>query len=179
MVAARATLDLPPGLADSKTLSKKKRESLFSQIKLSCDLGEGWVSSIEIDKFGLTKAMRLGVARALKAINATTDEEIILDGLINYCDPLFINVKCVAKADSLYPIVSAASIYAKVLRDKYMANLNGTYAVYEFGSHVGYGTKLHLDSLIKHGISDQHRLSFAPVKRLVNEAAALSSPEPS
>ncbi len=165
VAAARQVTSLPQGLDDSKKLSKKRRELLFHDITLSCDIGEGWVSPFEIDALGLTKAMQLGVLRALAHLKAALDEEIIMDGLINYCDPTFVNVTCIAKADSLYPVVSAASIYAKVIRDKYMAALSGKYKVYEFAHHVGYGTKLHSDMITLHGISDLHRLSFAPVAR--------------
>src|SRR4051812_6898730 len=85
VVAARVSSTLPQGLKDSKKLNKKQRENLFSYIHLSCDLGEGWVSAPEIDTLGLTGAMKLGVARALTAIQAENSEEIIMDGLINYC----------------------------------------------------------------------------------------------
>ncbi|MDB5182864.1 MAG: rnhB [Candidatus Saccharibacteria bacterium] len=170
VVAARTTGTLPLGLKDSKKLSKKQRENLFLQIQTSCDLGEGWVTAAEIDADGLTKAMELAVGRALQAINAQNDEEIIMDGIINYCDPAFINVKCEAKADDAYPVVSAASIYAKVTRDRYMTELKNEYSVYEFAKHVGYGTKLHSDLLAIHGTCDQHRLSFAPIKKLLAQA---------
>ena len=168
VVAARQTGELPLGLKDSKKLTAKKRESFYESIKNSCDTGEGWVSAQEIDQHGLTIAMRMGVERALSAIGAQGTEEIIMDGLINYCAEDYTSVLCVAKADDLHPIVSAASIYAKVTRDRYMAELSDGYKVYEFASHVGYGTKLHMDMLKLHGVSDQHRLSFAPIKEIGN-----------
>lgn len=166
VVAARQTGSLPHGLDDSKKLSKKRRDSLKFNIEITCDIGEGWVTAPEIDAVGLTAAMKLGVGRALEAIAAQVGEEIIMDGLINYCAPTFTNVQCEAKADGLYPVVSAASIYAKVTRDKFMTELKEPYVVYEFAKHVGYGTKLHSDLLKLHGVSDQHRLSFAPIKAI-------------
>ena len=167
VVAARSTSRLPKGLDDSKKISKNKREGLFEQIQNTCDLGEGWVLPAEIDSYGLTEATRIGVGRALNNISAKHDEEIIMDGLINYCLPAFINVKCEAKADGLYPIVSAASIYAKVTRDRYMSGLDVSYEKYKFAKHVGYGTALHNEMLKLYGVCDQHRLSFAPIKKFV------------
>ncbi len=170
VVAARTSGTLPLGLKDSKKLSKTQRENLYLQIQDTCELGEGWVSAAEIDANGLTWAMKLGVERALKSLHAQYDEEIIMDGLIDYCDPVYVHVQCEAKADNTYPVVSAASIYAKVTRDRYMTELSSDYAVYEFAKHVGYGTKLHADMLALHGVSDQHRLSFAPIKKLLPQA---------
>ncbi len=167
VVAARKISDLPSGLDDSKKISKKKRQKLFTNIELSCQIGQGWVFPNEIDNFGLTESMRIGVERALADINATTDEQIIIDGNINYCDTKFVNAVAIIKADSLHKIVSAASVYAKVLRDKYMSDLDEKYSVYEFEKHVGYGTKLHAKLLAINGVSDMHRLSFAPMKTML------------
>lgn len=167
VVAARQKTKLPLGLNDSKKLSKKRRESLKFDIEITCELGEGWVTAVEIDAFGLSHAMKLGVSRALDALQADTNEEIMMDGLINYCAQDFVNVRCEAKADGTYGIVSAASIYAKVTRDTYMADLKAPYTVYEFSKHVGYGTALHMELLKQYGVSDQHRLSFAPVRKFV------------
>lgn len=167
VVAARKTSELPVGLKDSKLLSKKQREKLLVEITKSCTLGEGWVFPAEIDEIGLSGAMKLGVARALAALKATYDEEIIMDGNINYCDVVFTKAKAVIKADNLHPIVSAASIYAKVLRDNEMAEQARIYQGYGFESHVGYGTKSHLQAMQKLGICDLHRKSYKPVYTLL------------
>lgn len=164
VVAARQTSDLPQGLDDSKKLSKKRREGLFFDIGLSCNIGEGWVEPSEIDESGLTGAMKLGVSRALSAINAQDNEEIIMDGNINYCELNYTDVKCVIGGDAEYPIVSAASIYAKVLRDKKMAEYARQYPGYSFEDHVGYGTKTHSEALKLRGITDLHRKSYKPIQ---------------
>jgi ribonuclease HII len=168
VVAARQKRDLPKGLKDSKKLSVRQRVALYDHITTACDLGEGWVTASEIDGYGLVEAMRMAVARALYAIDAKSDEEIIMDGLINFCDPSFLQVACIARADDSYPLVSAASIYAKVTRDRYMAKLDGSYALYGFAKHVGYGTKMHMEKLTRYGISDMHRVSFAPIKKIAH-----------
>lgn len=167
VVAARSRGELPAGLADSKVLSKKRRQELFLVLPTVCDFGEGWVEPAEIDRLGLTAAMRLGVERALASLKAGSSDDIIMDGLINYCAPEFSQVQCIAKADASHPIVSAASIYAKVLRDQKMAELALEHPEYGFDKHVGYGTKLHLEALRRLGITPLHRLSYKPVQQFV------------
>lgn len=164
VVAAQATADLPDGLADSKIIPKLKREKLAAELQLVCEFGEGWVQSEEIDEHGLAQAMRTGVYRALMALGAEVEAEIIIDGNINYCPPEFVNACCVVKADSIHPIVSAASIYAKVLRDAHMTRLAKFHPYYGFEQHVGYGTELHRSSLKIHGVSALHRKSYKPVQ---------------
>jgi len=167
VVAARETSELPLGLNDSKVLSKQKREKLYPLVKESCDLGEGWVTNSEIDKYGLSIALKLGARRALKSLNALPHEEIILDGNLNYCPPEFFNVKTEPRADAKYPIVSAASIFAKVRRDAYMTKMHEAFPDYLFHQHVGYGTALHLNALKQFGLCELHRKSFKPVQAFI------------
>lgn len=163
VVAARQNSELPLTVADSKLLSKKRRQLLFYDIELACDLGQGWVSPAEIDSLGLTRAMYLGVERALNDINAQNHESVIMDGNINYCPPQFINSSAVIRADALHPVVSAASIYAKVLRDAYMTQQATLFPNYNFHKHVGYGTAAHIAALKTFGVCDIHRRSYKPI----------------
>lgn len=164
VVAARQTNPINFSVNDSKKLTKKQREATYQKLRQICNFGEGWVEAGEIDKLGLTNGMKLGVARALKSLKATNKEAIIMDGHINYCAPEYLNVTCVIKADALHPIVSAASIYAKVTRDNYMAKLSEEHGAYNFAKNVGYGTAKHRKAIIDFGVSKHHRLSYKPVK---------------
>lgn len=167
LVAAAVALAKPiPGLKDSKKLSKAQRERLAALIyEKARATGIGWVSPDEIDRLGLTEAVRLAMRRAFEAITVPYDQ-IIIDGNLNFLSD---NPKAEAliKADDLIPAVSAASIIAKVARDNYMAALAGEYQKYEFAKHVGYGTALHRQLLALHGVSDMHRQSFKPVAALL------------
>ena len=167
VVAARAKTALPPGLKDSKVMTKLQREKILNKLSIACEFGEGWVSATEIDAGGLADALRLGVARALTALKPEADEEIIMDGKVNYVPAHFSNVKCLVDADALIPLVSAAGIYAKVRRDEYMSKLKDLHPAYGFEKHVGYGTTAHRLAIIENGIiKDLHRMSFKPIQLL-------------
>ena len=167
VVAARANARLPNGLRDSKLLSRKQRLEILDLLSNCCDFGEGWVKVVEIDRYGVAKALRLGIRRALKRINAKPSEEIIMDGKVNYLPKKFKRTKCIIDADNLVLIVSAASIYAKVTRDNFMFGLSKKYPSYNFENHVGYGTKEHLEAIGAYGILKfVHRTSYAPITKL-------------
>lgn len=167
VVAGAVILDKPiAGLKDSKQLSKNQREKLVPEIRLwALAVGIGWVQPAEIDELGLTAAVGLAMRRALEQITAAHDE-IIIDGNFNFLadNP---KARAVIKADASNPAVSAASIVAKVARDKYMVEISAKYPYYGFDKHVGYGTALHLEKLKLHGVSDLHRRSFKPVQALL------------
>ncbi len=154
---------------DSKLYTKVQRLGLLPEIVKHYEFGEGWVSSLEIDNLGLSNAMRLGVRRALCELDASYQEEIIIDGNINYCQQKYLRARCLIKADNLVNEVSVASIYAKVLRDRYMAKLSPSYQKYGFRTNVGYGTALHRLAIARYGVTDIHRRSFAPIKAVLDE----------
>ena len=149
-------------------MSRKQRLEMFELLSDCCEFGEGWVKAVEIDRYGLAQALRLGIKRALSNINAHVEEKIIMDGKVNYLPKKFKNATCLIDADNLMPIVSAASIYAKVTRDDSMMKLAKKHPFYKFENHVGYGTTEHLKALKSHGVLKfVHRTSYAPVSRLV------------
>lgn len=167
VVAARPVDDLPSGLKDSKLLSRKQREQILNTLSICCEWGEGWVKCSEIDRYGLSRALKLGGRRALENLGADTDEEIILDGKFNYLPKKFKQSRALVDADNLVGLVSAASIYAKVTRDKYMFELAKKHPGYLFENHVGYGTKAHMLALQNRGaIKYVHRHSFLPIANL-------------
>lgn len=167
LVAGAVLLDQPiPGLKDSKQLTRRQREALDAQIRVAAlGFGLGWVDPHELDEVGLTEAVRLAMHRAVAAITAPYDA-IVVDGNYNFLadDP---RSSCLIKADALVPAVSAASILAKVARDKYMAHAALQYADYGFEKHVGYGTAVHMAALLEFGVCDLHRRSFAPIRKIL------------
>lgn len=158
-------------LTDSKKLSAKRREELYVLIKeKALAAATGWVSSAEIDEVGLSEALRLATRRAVEQIQKTKVpfSEIIIDGTMNFLmgTKLEKYVSTLKKGDFLVKEISAASILAKVERDKYMAELDTVYPEYGFGKHVGYGTAAHQKAMEEFGLTPEHRRSFRPVREI-------------
>ena len=173
-----AAVAFPPsfqidGLTDSKKLSEKKREDLYAQITKKCYWASAESNSIEIDEINILQATMMAMKRAVNLLQhqlmSQTQEQgfkVLVDG--NRC-PDVENCEAIIKGDLIEPVISAASIIAKVTRDRQMKVLDQIYPEYGFSRHKGYGTKEHLEALAKHGpIGGQHRFTFAPIKKLVS-----------
>ncbi len=146
------------GLNDSKKLSEKKREALFDVIK---EKAISWsVASVDektIDEINILQATYLAMKNAVEGLDVPADYALI-DG--NRMPPLSIKGETVVKGDAKSMSIAAASILAKVSRDRFMLELDEKYPQYQFAKHKGYGTKLHYEMLTEHGISDCHRMTF-------------------
>lgn len=159
-------------LRDSKKLSSKKRESLSEIILNEAPAtGLGFVSPRELDEIGISKALELGARRAVKSVQGlhVPFSQIVIDGKVNFLHltNLAKYVTTLVKADDLIKEVSAASIIAKVARDRYMLEVAMKFPNYGFEKNVGYGTATHIEAIKNHGICEEHRRSFEPIKTLV------------
>lgn len=154
-----------PELTDSKKLSEKKRQALFQEITQSCQWAVGEVDANTIDKINILQATLLAMKKAVENLNTTYDR-VLVDGNQS---PDVKNCTTIVKGDLTEPCISAASIVAKVTRDRQMIELDKRYPEYGFAKHKGYGTKAHLQALEQYGaISGEHRYSFKPIKRFLN-----------
>ncbi|WP_067706519.1 MULTISPECIES: ribonuclease HII [unclassified Erwinia] len=161
------------GLADSKKLSEKRRLALFDEIcekALSWSLGRA--EPQEIDELNILHATMLAMQRAVAGLHITPDY-VLIDG--NRCPALAMPSLAVVKGDSLVQEISAASIVAKVTRDREMAELHLQFPEYGFAQHKGYPTALHLEKLRQNGATPHHRRSFAPVRNVLLDADVAAS----
>ncbi|MBI0061292.1 MULTISPECIES: ribonuclease HII [Gilliamella] len=153
------------GLTDSKKLSEKKREALFDIIKQNA---LAWcvarASVDEIDELNILHATMLAMQRAVSGLNIKPNY-VLVDG--NRCPNFGIRTQAVVKGDLLVAEISAASILAKVTRDREMVELDKLYPQYGLAKHKGYPTKDHLNAIEQHGVNHLYRKSFAPIKRLL------------
>ncbi|OTQ74963.1 MULTISPECIES: ribonuclease HII [unclassified Gilliamella] len=153
------------GLTDSKKLSEKKREALFDIIKQNA---LAWcvarASVDEIDELNILHATMLAMQRAVSGLNIKPNY-VLVDG--NRCPNFGIRTQAVVKGDLLVAEISAASILAKVTRDREMVELDKLYPQYGLAKHKGYPTKDHLNAIEQHGVNHLYRKSFTPIKRLL------------
>ena len=164
------------GLADSKKLSEKRRLALYDEIKekaLSWSIGRA--EPEEIDQLNILHATMLAMQRAVADLHIAPDF-VLIDG--NRCPALPMPSQAVVKGDSLVQEISAASIIAKVTRDREMAELDLLFPEYGFAQHKGYPTALHMEKLTQHGVTPQHRRSFAPVRNALLDADVLAARQP-
>lgn len=160
---------------DSKKLNEKKRKEVYLDLIKNDKIkwGIGMVSEKVIDKINILEATKLAMIKAVKNLekkNKIRIDFLILDGKMKLA--LKIEQKSIVKADDKVFSVSAASIIAKVARDKLMEKYDKKYPGYNFKKHKGYGTKEHLDRIKKNGVCNIHRKSFAPINRM-NQRSSL------
>ncbi len=174
------------GLNDSKKLTAKKRDNLFTDIQQATLFSSIQSSSVEeIDSINILQATLLAMKRAIESVidfiisslnkPLGSIQKIYIDG--NQSPKLstqyrHLPLETIIQGDAIMPIISAASVLAKVARDREMEALSLVYPEYCFDKHKGYGTKLHLETLRKHGPCEIHRKSFAPVRQLVQVVEA-------
>lgn len=153
------------GLADSKVLSESKRDSLYPIIKenaLSWSIAQASVA--EIDELNILHATLLAMQRAVEGLHIQPDE-VLVDG--NRLPKLSMSAQAIVKGDSKVQAISAASILAKVERDKLMVDYHRHYPEFSFHVHKGYGTRQHLAEIERFGFLDVHRKTFNPVKTML------------
>ena len=170
VTAAMAILPDEPcivGLNDSKKLTRNQRKELFEEIKeKAVAYGIGWASVEEIDKFNILEATRLAFQRAFEQLNPQPDY-VLLDFI--KLPWLKLPHQAFAKGETLSASVAAASILAKEARDIEMERLALEFPEYGFDNHKGYGTAAHMEALKKYGPCKLHRMSFKPIKALLEE----------
>ncbi|QBK05146.1 ribonuclease HII [Hylemonella gracilis] len=173
VVAAAVILDeLNPieGLADSKKLTAARRERLYDEIRakaLCCAIAQASVE--EIDTLNILQATLLAMRRAVEGLRLKPSK-VLVDG--NQLPRLSMLSEAVVRGDALVPAISAASILAKVHRDRWCQAYDREFPQYGFAAHKGYGTAVHLAALRAHGACPQHRRSFAPVAQVVHAGRA-------
>ncbi len=163
-----------PGLADSKKLSEKRRETLFEQIiERAAAWSLGRCEADEIDRLNIFQATMVAMERAVAGL-AIVPEHVLVDG--NRCPRWCWASEAVVKGDSRVAAISAASIIAKVTRDREMVALETEYPGYGFAQHKGYPTPVHLAALNERGATPHHRRSFRPVQEVIDRMGMKAAP---
>lgn len=166
VTAAAVILDpgnIPDGLDDSKALSPERREALFLQIVATATVASACASAAEIDRFNIRGATLIAMRRAVAALGHEPDH-ILVDGR-DVPPGCGCNGSAVVGGDAASQSIAAASIVAKVLRDRMMRRACLAFPGYGFSQHMGYGTAAHLEAIETHGPSPLHRMTFSPLKQ--------------
>lgn len=158
-------LNIPDNLNDSKVLSSKKREKLFEELKSSSVCAVAHVSPEEIDKLNILQASLLAMVNAVTNLKVKP-KHILIDGN-TVPDRLVGRATAIVKGDRKVLSIAAASIIAKVTRDKLMHDLGSEFPVYGWAKNAGYPTKCHMNAIVKYGVTPHHRRSFKPVHNIL------------
>jgi ribonuclease HII len=177
VVAAAVILDprrIPPGLGDSKALTAKQRDAAFIAIIDGCVTYAAGVASVEeIDELNILQATFLAMRRAVAGLTIKPKLALI-DG--NLIPPLPCEARAIIGGDAIEPCISAASIVAKVLRDRTMLEMHAAHPQYGWDSNKGYGTPDHQLALAQYGVSPHHRRSFKPISNILCPGASETQP---
>ncbi len=168
VTAAAVVLDpenIPPGLDDSKKLTRRRREALFDAIMKSAEVGVAHASVEEIDRHNILRAAHIAMLRAVAALPSAPDHLLIDGNMVpNGCT---VSAVAIVKGDSKSLSIAAASIVAKVIRDRLMVDLAQQHPGYGWETNAGYPSKSHISALQQLGVTPHHRRSFKPVHNIL------------
>ncbi len=165
VVAAAVILTEELDVFDSKQLSPSERERIFERLRETAEIGIGLATPEEIDIYNILNATKIAMNRALKVLNRP-ELYVLVDGKhLNLAQ----QGSCIVKGDAKSGVIAAASIVAKVIRDRIMKGFDKVYPQYSFAQHKGYPTEVHINLLRKHGATPFHRLTFSPLLEHIKE----------
>ena len=157
------------GLTDSKKLTEKKREEYYDYIVNHCiSYATGECSPEEIDEYNILEATKIAMTRAIDKVNQNKKiDYVLIDGNMKF--NFDYKYESIVKGDSKSISIAAASVVAKVTRDRMLIELDKKYPMYGFKDHKGYPTKKHIDAIMKYGLIDGYRKTYAPIKDIIKE----------
>ncbi|AWB47129.1 ribonuclease HII [Gemmobacter aquarius] len=164
---------IPKGLNDSKVLTAARRDDLFAEIMAVAEVCVAHATVAEIDEINILRASHLAMERALRGLARQVDHALIDGNMVPR--GLFCGAEPIIKGDGLCVSIAAASIVAKVTRDRIMVDLAQQHPGYGWESNAGYPTKQHLDALLNLGVTPHHRRSFRPVHNILYQDVSLSA----